>query len=113
MTVQKKIKTKQKLLDFINYFKEFPFYKIYIEKPKTKRLKNIDLLSELPFYKELRVVKTDKAFRGDAMACKAKLIDKKDPLLQLEASKSSIKDLLNDLLDETNGFKFQILSISC
>ena len=26
----------------------------------------------------------------------------------VEASKSSIKDLFNDLLDETNGFEYQI-----
>ena len=36
------------------------------------------------------------------------MIEKKYLLLQLEASKSSIKDLLNDLLDETKGFKYQI-----
>ena len=52
MTVQKKIKTKQKLLDIINYFKELPFYNTYIGKPKIKRLKNIYLLSEIPFYEE-------------------------------------------------------------
>ena len=28
--------------------------------------------------------------------------------MQLEASKSSIKDLFNDLLNETKGFKYQI-----
>ena len=28
--------------------------------------------------------------------------------MQLEASKSSIKDLFNDLLNETEGFKYQI-----
>ena len=33
---------------------------------------------------------------------------KKDPLVQLEASKSSITDLLSDLLNETKGFKYQI-----
>ena len=33
---------------------------------------------------------------------------KKDPIKQLEASKSSIKDLLNDLLNERKGFKYQI-----
>ena len=48
MAVQKKIKTKQKFLDVINYFKELPFYNTYIEKPKIQRLRNIDLLSELP-----------------------------------------------------------------
>ena len=40
------------------------------------------------------------------MTYKVELIDKEDPLSQLEASKSSIKDLLNDLLDETNGFMY-------
>ena len=42
------------------------------------------------------------------MVYKVELIDKKDPLSQLEASKSSIKDLFNDILDETKGFKYQI-----
>ena len=37
-----------------------------------------------------------------------KLIEKKDPIKQLEASKSSIKDLFSDLLNETKGFKYQI-----
>ena len=47
MTVQEKIKSHR---DAINCFKELPFYDTYIEKPKIKQLKNIDLLSELPFY---------------------------------------------------------------
>ena len=33
---------------------------------------------------------------------------KKDPIEQLEWSKSSIKNLFNDYLDETKGFKYQI-----
>ena len=33
---------------------------------------------------------------------------KKNPLIHLEASKSGIKDLFNDLLDETKGVKYQI-----
>ena len=109
MIFQKKNKTKQKLLDVINYFKLLPFYNADIEKPKIKHLRNIDLLSELPFYKKRRVVKTNKAFRGYAMTYKVKLIDKKDSLLQLEASKLSIKDFFNDLLDETKGFKYHII----
>ena len=109
MIFQKKNKTKQKLLDVINYFKLLPFYNTDIEKFKIKHLRNIDLLSELPFYKKRRVVKTNKAFRGYAMTYKVKLIDKKDSLLQLEASKLSIKDFFNDLLDETKGFKYHII----
>ena len=42
------------------------------------------------------------------MLHKVELFEKKDPLIQLEASKSSFKDLFNDLLDETKGFKYQI-----
>ena len=33
---------------------------------------------------------------------------KKGPIVQLEASKSSIKDLFSNLLNETKGFKYQI-----
>ena len=39
---------------------------------------------------------------------KVEIVDKKDVIVQLEASKSSIKDLFNDLLSETKGFKYQI-----
>ena len=35
-------------------------------------------------------------------------MEKKDPIVQLEASKSSIKDLFSDLLIETIDFKYQI-----
>ena len=42
------------------------------------------------------------------MSYKVELVEKKDPIKHLEAIKSSIKDLLSDLLDETKGFKYQI-----
>ena len=42
------------------------------------------------------------------MSYKVEIIEKKDPIVQLEASKSSIKDLLSDLLNETKGFQYQI-----
>ena len=105
MTVLKKIKSHPHV---VGYFKELPFYNKHIEKPKIKRLKNIDLLSELPFYEELNVIKTNHAFRGYAMSYKVEIIEKKDPIKQLEASKSRIKDLFSDLLNETKGFKCQI-----
>ena len=47
-------------------------------------------------------------FQGYAMWYKVELIEKKDPIVRLEASKSSIKDLFSDLLNKTKGFKYQI-----
>ena len=43
------------------------------------------------------------------MSYKIETIEKRDPIKQLEASKSSIKDLFSDLLNETKGFKYQIM----
>ena len=72
--------------DVVDNFKEIPFYNKPIEKPKVKRLKNIDQLAELPFYERLNVIKTN---------------------CQLNASKSSMKGLFSDFLNETKGFKNQ------
>ena len=91
------------------YFKEIPFYNKPIEISKIKRLKNNDLLSELPFYKELSIIKTNHAFKGYAKSFKVEIIEKKGLINQLEASKSSIKDLFRDLLNETKGFKYQLI----
>ena len=112
MTALKKVKSH---LDVVEYFKELPFYNKHIEKPKIKRLKNIDLLSELPFYEELNVIKTNHAFQRNAISYKVQLVEKKDPIKQLEAIKSSIKDLFSDLqtlrlvLNKTRGFKYKII----
>ena len=43
-----------------------------------------------------------------ARSYKTKVINLRDPLPQLEASKLSIKNLFKDLLDEIKGFKYQI-----
>ena len=64
-------------------------------------MSNIELLHELPFYDELSVVEISKAFKGYARSYK-------DPLVQLEASKSNIEDLFKDLLNEMKDFKYQI-----
>ena len=84
------------------------FYNVLIEKPKLKHLSNIELLHELPFYDELSVVEISKAFRRYSRIHKVEIIDSKDPLVQLETSKSSIEDLFKDLLNEMKGFKYQI-----
>ena len=79
-----------------------------IEKPKIKHLSNIERLHELPFYDELSVVEISKAFKGYARNYKIEIIDTKNHLARLEASKSTIKDLFKDLLNEMKGFKYQI-----
>ena len=94
--------------DVVGYFKKLPFYNKPIKKPNVKRLKNINRLGQLPFYEQLSVIKRNQAFRGYAMSYKVETIERKDPIVQLEASKSSIKDLFNDLLNETKDFKYQI-----
>ena len=96
------------VLSNINYFKELPFYNKPINQPKIKRLKNIDLLTEQPFYEKLNIMKTNQAFRGYAMSQKVEIIERKDLILQLKASKLSNKDFFSNLLDETKGFKYQI-----
>ena len=105
MTAMKKVKSHT---DVVKYFKELPLYSKHIQKPKIKHLENVDLLSKLPFYEELNVIKTNHAFRVYAMSYKVEIIEKKDSNKLLEASKSSIKDLFSDLLNETKGFKYQI-----
>ena len=71
-------------------------------------MKNIDQLAELLFYEQLRVIKTNQVFRVYAMSYKAEIVERKDIILQSEASKSSVKDLVSDLLNETKDFKYQI-----
>ena len=99
MTVFSKTKSHS---DVIDYLKELSFYNKPIEKP-VKSLKNIDQLAKQP-----SVIKTDEALKGYAMSYKVQIVERKDPILQLEASKLSIRDLFSDLLNETKSFKYQI-----
>ena len=94
--------------DAVDYLNELLFYNKPIKKPKVKRWKNIDRLAQLPFYKQLSVIKTNQVFREYSMSYKVEIIERKDPTVQLESSKSSIKDLFNNLLNETKGFKYRI-----
>ena len=50
----------------------------------------------------MSIIKTDQTFKGHAMSYKVEII------VQLGASKLSIKNLFNDLLNELKGFKYQI-----
>ena len=52
----------------------------------------------------------NQAFSGYAMSYNVEIVERKDLILQLKASKSSIKeDFLYNLLNETKGFKYQII----
>ena len=105
MAVLSKIKSHS---DAVDYFKELPFYNKPIPKSKVKHLKNIDQIVELPFYEQLSVIKTNQAFWGYAILSKVEIIKRKNPIVQLEASKSSIKDLFSNILNESKGFNYQI-----
>ena len=74
-------------------FQILPFYNALIEKPEIKRLLNKKLLHELQFYDKLSIVKNSNAIKGYARSYKVEIIESKDPLVQLEASKLSIKVL--------------------
>ena len=77
-------------------FQILPFYNVFIEKPEINKLSNVELLHELPFYDELNVVEISKAFKGYARSYKVEVIEPKDLLSQLEATRSSIEDLFKD-----------------
>ena len=90
-------------------FQILPIYNVLIEKPKLKNLSNIELPHELPFYDdELSVVEISNVFRRYARSYKVEIIGPKDPLAQLKACKSKIKDFFNNILNEMKGFKYQI-----
>ena len=89
-------------------FKILPFYDSYIEKQKIKKLGHVELLKELPFYDELSIVKNRNAFSGIARSYKIEIVDKRDVIIQLKASKIVIIELFKDLMIELKGFNYQI-----
>ena len=84
-------------------FRVLPVYDSYIERPKSKKLNNVQLLKELPFHSKLSIVKL-----SIARSYKIEIAEKRDVLVRLKASKVSIKELFKDLLIELKGFKYQI-----
>ena len=66
--------------EFFGMKSELPFYNIFIEKPRIKRLKNIDLLHELPIYDKL-TEKISKTFKRYARNYRIEIIDLKYPLV--------------------------------
>ena len=56
----------------------------------------------------MSIVKNKTAFSGYVRSYKIEIVDKRDVIVQLKASKISIKELFKDLLIELKGFKYQI-----
>ena len=75
-----------------NLFQTLPFYNVLIEKSEIKKLSNVELLHELTFCDKLSIAEVSNAFKRYARSYKVEIIHFKDPLIQLESSKSSIKD---------------------
>ena len=72
MAVLSKIKSH---LNGVDIFEKLHFCNKLVKKPKFKRSKNIDQLAELPFYEQLNVIKTNQAFRGNAMSYKVEKVE--------------------------------------
>ena len=95
------------LWDESEIWKILPFYDNYIERPKIKKLNNVQLLKELPFSDDLSIAKNKKAFSGYSRSYKVEIVDKTDMIVQLKSSKIVIKDLFKGLLLELKGLKYQ------
>ena len=80
-----------------------------MQKPKVKKLTNVELLNELPFSNILNIKEILEAFRRYGRSYSIEIIDRKDPLVQYMPSKVSIKQLFKSLLYEMNGFKYHII----
>ena len=92
----------------VKYLKFYHFFDSYIERPKIKKLNNVQLLKEFSFFDDLSIVKNKTAFSGYSRCYKVEIVDKRDVITQLKNSKIAIKDFFKDLLVELKGFKYQI-----
>ena len=89
-------------------FRILSFYDTYIDKPKVKKLNNVQLFKELPFSDKLNIVKNKTAFCGYAQSYKIEIVNKRDMIVELKPSEISIVELLKYLLIELKGFKYQM-----
>ena len=74
-------------------FQKLPHYNFLTEKPRIKHLKNI---------------KNFHCLKNFHFMANQEFTKNQDRLIQLEAIKSSIKELFKDLLNKDKGFKCQI-----
>ena len=77
--------------DYKKLFKILPFYNIlidFMEKPKIKRLSNVELLNVLPFYNSISIKEISEAFKRYAKRFSIEIVDRKDASIQLNSSKT-------------------------
>ena len=55
----------------------------------------------------MSLIKTDQAFSGYAKSYNVETVERKDPIVPLEESKLSTKDLFSDLINGIKDFKYQ------
>ena len=87
------------------------FYNVlidFIKSDAVKKFKNVELMKKLPFYEDLSVEEISEAFKRYAKSNRVKIVDKKDPMIQLYSSKVRITELFEKLLSQMKGFKYQI-----
>ena len=104
MAVKEEIKSHPGAVD---YFKELPFYNKHIEKPKTKCLKKHWFAFWTSFLWRTDCNKNKSCILRICNELQSQITWEKNPIKQLETSKSSIKDLFNDLLNEIKGLKYK------
>ena len=82
-----------------------PFINTPIKKPCIKKLSNYELLRELPLDDDINISRKERALRGYAKNYKVEIINNKNLINSLSASKNSIKNLFDELLRGKRGFK--------
>ena len=87
-------------------------FQFYDDLSHIKRITNKNLFSELPFQKrfvkEQIITKYLSAFKNNASSYTIKVLNYRDPAIQLNITNPHVKNKRKDLLAEMKGFKFQI-----
>ena len=102
----KPMKAKIKQLTTKDLLSEQPFYKQSIRKLRSKKLINQQLLQVLSFYDDVVILRKQKAFKNYGATYEVETIDNKSLDDSLFLSKTSIKNLFNELLRENRRFKY-------
>ena len=84
------------------------FHKAPIQKPKSKKVTNQELLQVLPFYDSAGITKKDRSFRSYVSTYSVEIMDRESLTDTLDLSRTSMNELLTDLLREKRGFKYFI-----